>query len=210
LRGENGKTSVLTNGVKQSVKTFFIYRRGRKKFDSLLPLMQLLPKQLRKEEFEYYSEQSVEELREHIRYVLSEPPTLDYSVNLVGKFISENQFKMTPKWQFIPIRNYERDEAYLDGRMIPQDKNRTQVKFSIRPNTVFVILFFVFPFGSLMFLSTYFLDTTNNIGFLGGVFAFAVVVPGINLLLAGSAKKRIKENFISTFHLQPIQESPIH
>lgn len=172
--------------------------------------MELLPKQLRKEEFEYYSDKSVKAFRIEMEQLFEKTYGLNFSINLVGEFVSEDEFKITPKWQFIIIRHFERDAAYLNGKIISQGKNSTLVKFSVRPNSIFVIFFFVFPVISVALLISYFNGDSGKTDMLVVIAVFGIVTPLVSMLIARSVKNGIKQTFVTTFNLQPIQKPTNH
>jgi hypothetical protein len=115
--------------------------------------MHLLPKQIRKEEYHYYSDKSVEDLKTDIQQLFKEMEGWSSSANLTGEFVSEYEFVMTPKWQ-LATRAFERETPYLDGQIFRNDLDITQVAFTVRPNSIFVIFFFAFPlFGFFALMS---------------------------------------------------------
>jgi len=68
--------------------------------------VKLLPKQIWKEEFYYYSNKSVAGLNSDIQQLFDKTKGWNFSVNLTGEFTSEFEFKITPKWQFAFIYSY--------------------------------------------------------------------------------------------------------
>ena len=151
-----------------------------------------------KEEHEYYSERSLNDLRNDIKITLRRSDGFDFSFNMKGDFISENQFEITPKWSFVHISNYERDLSYLKGELLA-DSNATKVRFSVRPNTVFLILaigFFVL--GLVTMIASKAIEGSSLIGGL----VISIVVPIVSLLMAYVSKQGIKNRFIRHFKLR--------
>lgn len=166
--------------------------------------MRLLPKQIWKEEFQYYSDKSVDGLKSEIQQLFDNTRGLNSSVNLTGEFTSDFEFKMKPKWQFVVIKNFEREVSYLNGQIFSDEFKRTRVTFTVRPNSILLIFFFVFPLFGILAL------TTNNIKgntpeFLIVGLAFAFVVPALMLVFGHFAKQGIKNRFIKTFNLKAIE-----
>lgn len=166
--------------------------------------MKLLPKQIWKEEFNYYSEKSVEGLKTEIQHLFDNTKTWDFSVNLTGKFTSDFEFKMTPKWQSVIIKNYEREAAYLNGKIFADEYNKTCVTFNVRPNSIVLFFIFIFPIFGIAALTS---DNFNGdvvVSSIAGV-VFTFVVPVIMLVFGYFAKQGIKNNFIKTFGLKTIE-----
>ena len=169
--------------------------------------VRLLPKQILTEEFCYYSDKSIDELKTDIQNLFDKTKGWNFSVNLTGKFISEFEFKMTPKWQLITISNFERDISYLNGQLFSDKLKRTRVVFTVRPNSIFLIFFLIFPIiGTYIFIN----ENTNgdNIDIKIAGLVFTLIVPAITLIIAHFAKQGIKNRFVETFDLKPFtQES---
>ena len=124
---------------------------------------------------------------------------------LTGEFTSDYEFKMTPKWQWVTIRSFEREISYLSGQIFSDQFKRTRVTFTVRPNSIVLIFFFIFPIFGI------FAVTTGNInsdigeaGIVGLVFTF--LVPALMLLFGHFAKQGIKKCFIKTIELNPIND----
>jgi hypothetical protein len=164
----------------------------------------LLPKKIWKEEFQYYSEKSIEELKNQIQELFSVSQDKIGGVNLTGAFTSEFEFEMTPIWQLIRIRNFERSESYLKGRIFSDELNRTCVTFTVRPNSIFLMFTFLFPlFGLAVLTSDNVKSDKNDLKIVG--FVFTLLVPAIMLVSAHLANRRIKKTFVETFNLKPIE-----
>lgn len=165
--------------------------------------MQLLPKQIWKEEFTYYSDKPVDVLKADIQQLFDKSRGWDFSVNLTGEFTSEFEFKMTPKWQLAIIKNFEREVSYLNGQLFADELKRTRVTFTVRPNSVFLIFFFLFPILGIFSLTTVTTGGLDESGIVGLIFTFAV--PAVMLLFGHFAKQGIKNRFVKTFDLKPIE-----
>jgi hypothetical protein len=155
-----------------------------------------------KEEFNYYSDKSVDGLRMDIRKVLDE--SWDFSVNLTGKFASEYEFEMTPKFQLAIIKNFERDVSYLKGQIFGDLSKGTRVTFSVRPNSIFLIFSILFPLIGIFVLTVDTMDGSQDKSRSTALF-FTFGVPVFMLLYGYFAKQAIKNRFIRTFDLKPIE-----
>ena len=166
-------------------------------------MMRLLPKQIWKEEFYYYSDKSVDGLKSEIQQLFAKTKGWNFSVNLKGEFISDYEFKMTPKWQFAVIKSFEREVSYLNGQIFSDELNRTRVTFTVRPNSILLIFFFAFPlFGIFALTTNNIKGDVNEARIVGAIFTF--VVPTLMLLFGHLAKQGIKNRFIKTFDLRPV------
>lgn len=165
--------------------------------------MRLLPKQVWNEEFDYYSDKSVEVLKAEIQQLFEKANGWNFSVNLAGEFVSEYEFKMTPKWQFAIIRSFEREVSYLKGKIFADEFKRTRVKFSVRPNSIFAIFLFLFPaFGIFALSADNVHGNERETKIVGLVFVF--VVPALILFFGQIAKENLKNRFVKTFNLRAI------
>lgn len=165
--------------------------------------MKLIPKHIWKEEFQYYSDNTVDGLKSDIQQLFDKTNGLNFSVNLTGEFISDYEFSMTPKWQLAIIRNIEKSLSFLNGKIFSDEMNRTRVTFTVRPNSIFLILFFALP------IIGFFEIISNNLyrdAYYESIFGvtFILVIPTLMLLFGYLAKQGIKNRFIETFNLQPV------
>jgi len=163
--------------------------------------MKLLPKQVLKEEFNYYSDKSIDDLRLDMKQLLNKSNTRNISVNLTGKFDSKNEFTITPEWQMLTFKGGG-SESYLKGRLIPNGANKTEVIFSIRPHYTITLGFYAFFLFGIIFLVTYHANKDKLDGIIVGLVC-TFIVPLIMAALGYSAKKRIKDTFVLTFGLFP-------
>ncbi len=165
--------------------------------------MEFIPKQIWKEEYDYYSDKSVDELKTDIQQLLDKTRGWDFSVNLTGKFTSEFEFEMTPKWQFAIIRGFEQKISYLEGQIFVDEFKRTRVTFNVRPNSTLLIFLFAFPMIGIFALTTGNMKGDKDDAKIAGL-AFTFVVPAVMLLLGYFAKQDIKNCFVKAFDLKPV------
>lgn len=166
--------------------------------------MRLLPKQIWKEEFNYFSDKSVDGLKTDIQQLFDKTKGWNFSVNLTGEFTSELEFKMTPKWQFAIIKNFEREVSYLKGQIFADEFKRTRVTFTVRPNSILLIFFILFPVFGIIALTTDNITGDINEARIVGL-VFTLIAPALMLLFGHFAKQGIKNRFIKTFDLKPIE-----
>lgn len=162
--------------------------------------MKLLPSQILSEKFEYRSDLSVNDFGFVLQWLFMED--IRYKgVNLKGTFVLQNTFEITPKHQPIHIRNFEREVSYVKGSFRSDYGNGTIVSFSVRPNSIFMIFFLVCIFigsvSTILVIKNGF--SRESIPFL---LFFLLIFPLAICLFAKSAKKAIKNEFISVLNLK--------
>ena len=105
--------------------------------------------------------------------------------------------------QFAVIQSFEREISFLKGRIFNDELRRTRVTFTVRPNSIFLIFFLLFPaIGVFALTSDDIEGDIDKIRFIGFIFIF--VVPALMLLFGHLAKQGIKNRFIATFKLKPL------
>ena len=65
----------------------------------------------------------------------------DYSIDLIGNVNADGSFEITNKWGFTEKEWIENREAYLRGGL-KQTNNAPMVEINLRPNIIFIILFY--------------------------------------------------------------------
>jgi hypothetical protein len=88
----------------------------------------------------YFSHEPIKNVSEKLKE-LTRKPWYDAAPNLAGRFNSENSFTLTSKWSILSIGWIERSNAYLRGTLSDYNDG-TRIEVSVRPNSVFVILFY--------------------------------------------------------------------
>lgn len=160
--------------------------------------MNILEKIIWKESLTCVSQQNPNKLKDQIEKVC----LVHKKINLTGKFISDNEFELTPRWQAINIRSYERELSFLKGKIYVDELNQTKVDFSVRPNSIFVIFFFIFPIVAIFI---YFSNTNED--YLLPVLIFGIIVPLICLGIGQISRNIIRDRFIETFNLKKIDSN---
>ena len=90
---------------------------------------------------DYLLDESIENIRSKIK-VITDKKWSDFSENITGTLNSNNTFKFTPKWSFVYIRWIENSPAYLTGH-VSQESTKTKLSIKTRPNSGFVLVFYV-------------------------------------------------------------------
>ena len=91
--------------------------------------------------YRYETSDSVDDVRGKIESIIHRR-WFDFSINMTGRFKSENSFRLRPKWSVAIIRWFETSSAYLNGTL-SSNENKTIIDVSIRPNSAFVLLFYL-------------------------------------------------------------------
>lgn len=152
--------------------------------------------------YHYYTDQPMEDFKADVRQLLERTQSLNFSVNLTGEFIAADEFKMTPKWSFITTRGFEPDPSYLHGYIFQDEWKRTRVTFTIRPNSVFPLFSIAFPLFFLMLLVN---NTPDDAKTRIAIVVMIVVLPLFLWAVGHYAKEGIRNRFIQTFGLTPVE-----
>ena len=107
---------------------------------------------------------------------------------------------MTPKWQLADFRNGS-SIAYLNGEIITHE-NQTLVRFTVRPNYTFTILFFLGPLCLITLFITGKFQTDRNS--LLGEGIFFIVIPVVMYFACIISKSSLKDRFVRTFKLKEL------
>lgn len=91
--------------------------------------------------YKYTTHNSVDDVRADIKSIINRR-WYDFSINMTGRFKSDNSFRVAPKWGLAVIRWIETSSAYLNGTLTSKE-NKTIIEVSIRPNSAFVLLFYL-------------------------------------------------------------------
>lgn len=165
-----------------------------------LLFMHIIPEALITSSYAYRSDKPLEELKAEIRQLLNDTKDWTNSVNLCGSFTAEFEFEMTPRWQFAIIRSFEQKISYLDGKLLPDENGKACVVFSVRPNSIFSIFFFVFPLLGVLALMN-----SNQPNKVEIATLFIGIFPGLMLLVGYFGKKGLKDTFVDYFSLREME-----
>jgi hypothetical protein len=163
--------------------------------------VKLLPKPLSKEMFTWYTNQSAEDLKSDIQYHLSKWT----GANLEGKFFSDGNFTIKSRWQLAVLNSFERELAYLNGEILQHADNRTAIKCTVRPNSIFPILFFGFLLLGLCYLGNHILNdqSLSKVEIVRVI--FLLIGSMLILVFSHVAKKSLSDRFAGTFNLKPVK-----
>ena len=92
--------------------------------------------------YKYTTHNSVDDVRADVEAIIDRR-WYDFSVNMTGRFKSDGSFIFTHKWSLAIIRWVETSPAYLNGTISSED-SKTIIETSVRPNSLFVLLFYLF------------------------------------------------------------------
>lgn len=124
------------------------------------------------------------------------------SPNLKGSFINyPDTFRISPKWSFTYIKNYESEPAYLKGSIVEESKFLTTLEISVRPNSVYIILLIVFSmFGIYSLINA--AITHKFIALLTGLWIIGFSFPVLYFFAKNASKNLRKsfENYLSIKH----------
>lgn len=90
----------------------------------------------------YFLDENIENVHSRIQVIASKKWS-DLSENITGTINLDNTFKFTHQWSLTYIRWFENSPAYLTGD-ITNESNKTKLSISTRPNSGFILMFYVF------------------------------------------------------------------
>ena len=153
-----------------------------------------------KTHYVYYSDKPLESLRFDMEQLFENSKRIRVPVNLTGQFTAQYDFLITPKYQFVTIQNFEQEMSFIRGHISMNKSNKSEISFTVRPNSIFVILFFIFPvFGIIAFMSNMYKSKLANSEIVG--FIFTIGVPLLMLIFGHFAKRQIRTAFIKALDL---------
>jgi hypothetical protein len=163
--------------------------------------VKLLSKLLFEEEFIFYTDQSVEALKSDVQSFLSKTT----SGNLKGDYFPDSKFAIKPRWQWAVINSFERADAVLKGQIFNDGFNQALVKFTVRPNSIFPILFFGFLSLGIFYLGSDILNY-SSIDKLEFLRVISILTASLLILVYSRfVKKNLRDRFSGTFNLKPVR-----
>jgi hypothetical protein len=150
--------------------------------------------------YKYTKYDSIENVREQIKSI-TKRKWYDSSDNIAGKIKEDNSFQFTHKWSFSFIRWIESSSAYINGQLKSED-NKTTIQIRLRPNSSFVLTFYILVLFSLynLFQPSTFTDEDEILKLL--FIAFFCLFLYVLMMLFTSG---LRKNFERALHLQLIE-----
>jgi hypothetical protein len=163
--------------------------------------MRILPRHLRKECYNYQFDYNIEEVKQKMRSTFSKK-TFDFSTNLVGQFISEDEFIINEK--SFGIGKAIASSVYTNIRgKFNQDNNRTILNVSVKPSPNFYFFWFAFILvGIIPLKSAYDNPSDNRLKLLIEFISISIIIPILIAIYAQVSKVNLRENFVKTFNLK--------
>ena len=147
--------------------------------------------------YKYTINEDIDNVRDDIESIINKR-CYDFSVNMKGRFKSDGSFLLTHKLSLAIIRCVETSPAYLTGTLSFKD-NKTTIDTSVRPNSLFVGLFYLMI---ILFVCELF----GNSMFIGESKTFSLIFfPLFSILLFGLIKLftiGIRKKFERLLHLR--------
>ena len=151
--------------------------------------------------YSYFVYDSLENVRSEIDGAINRK-WYDFSKNITGRFKDENTFSITHKWSFAIIRWIESDPAYLKGSL-KQEGSSTIIETTVRPNSLFVIFFYLMIIFLLLSISGV------NIFNVQSDIPFILIFPLFSIILFFLIKiytTGLRKRFERLLNLAPMQE----
>ena len=162
--------------------------------------MQLIPKELYSEEFNYYTDIPIDEFKAQLKMFLTKTWGLNFSVNLTGNFIEDNRFRITAKWEIGASPSLFLKSTRIVGNIIQNTDNRTRINLTVSPHSAFIPLFFM-VYAFMIFLLVEIIQ--KNIEFKIWIIPALILIisPKIITILSKFSKDRLKNRFVAYFNL---------
>ena len=165
--------------------------------------MNILPKKLSNEKYEYASGKPLEEFREDMENLFSKN-IFDVSMNITGRFTSHDTFKITNRGSFVDARGYNAMASCIKGVISQNKDNQTVVLFVVKSDTIFKIFFLLCPLIGLITVGANLKNSSPWKLFEIGIFMI-LIVPLCMLAMSDFSKREIKIKFVAFFELRPLE-----
>lgn len=164
--------------------------------------MKFLPQYLKTEFYTYYSQKSVSELKSDLN-ALFENKWYDFSVNLSGEFINQNEFQVTKKISFVFSKNGSTASTKLKCKLYTDNKS-TLIDIAVKPSPQLYVWTIIPALFALLILYSIILHSTNDLTVGIIIIAILFMLPFAARLYGQAAKNELKITFADTFKLTKV------
>lgn len=168
--------------------------------------MRLFPKQILDEEFIYSSTLSEVDLTNKIKETLEISSGFNFDLNLTGKFVSEDTFCITPKWQLGANSTLLfHSDTNLRGKIQKKNQYETLIVLCVTPHSLFPTSFLLSP---IVFITFLFTSIKANLGIVFYILTVSLLIltPIVILFLSNLSKKRLRKRFATHFNLSLVRQ----
>lgn len=126
--------------------------------------------------YTYKTNQSIEKLKDKIKFVINQKEIINFKYNLTGRLNSDNTFKLSRRIGLIVINNGTGGPPVtIRGKLIKRENSKTDIEIDLKPNWVLVILPIIFGIIAIVLIANSII-TENKENMLGGFFLIAVPI----------------------------------
>ena len=121
-------------------------------------------------EYIYETNQSLETLKDKVRFVTNQKKTFGFKYNLTGNLNLDNTFELSRIIGTIHINNGAGGPPVkIEGKLIEREGNKTNVEIKVKPNFVMILLPIIFGLIGIVVI-LYSILTWNTETLFGGFF----------------------------------------
>lgn len=163
--------------------------------------MKLLPRQFRPTEYKYFTDRSIEEISKDLNDIFSRK-FLDLKINFSGRFVSNNEFIATRKYNFL-VSDIPFDFAIIYGKIHLSANNKTQIDLRITQNKSLTFIYVICLFIGLMCLAASIIrpEKPNWLEVLICGLVFTFIIPLFLIFVGHLNKKIFRKDFVKLFGL---------
>lgn len=92
-------------------------------------------------QYVYKSNDSIETLRNKIKFLIDQEEILDFKYNLTGILRTDNSFQLVRKAGLGRIKSWDREPMTITGKSVPDGSKNTRIEMEIKPNFIFFVIF---------------------------------------------------------------------
>ncbi len=126
--------------------------------------------------YTYKTNQSIDELRDKIEFVINQREVINSRYNLTGKLNSDNSFNLVRRVGLIIIDGGTGGPPVrIKGKLIEIGNSKTNIEIELKPNWVLVIMPIIFGTIAILLMANSII-TENKENILGGFFLIAIPI----------------------------------
>jgi hypothetical protein len=161
--------------------------------------MKFIPQYLKTDFYTFCSQKSVSELK-HDLNTLFKNKWYDFSVNLSGEFINENEFQITKKISFVFSKNGSMGTTNLKCKLYIENK-KTLIDIAAKPSPQLYVWTIIPILFALSMLYSIIQHSTNDLTVGIIIITILLLIPFAASLYGQEAKSELKNKFVEAFNL---------
>lgn len=161
--------------------------------------MRFIPRHLRSDTYSFYSQRSVADLMTDVQQ-LFDNKWYDFSINLTGDFISNNEFQITKKMSGFFSRSGSSGWTKLKCKVYV-DTGKTCIDVIVKPNPQLYVWTFIPPLFALATIYSVTLHPTNDVTAAIIIIVILFLIPITTRFYGQATKNELKNEFVEIFKL---------